>query len=558
MKRLTISAKARIFLAVFVLGFVFVAYTERAWEDYWITFRASRNLATGNGLVFTPGERVHSFTSPLGVLLPAGLSWLTGNGSEELILWLFRLVCLAALAGGMVLVYAVLKNFALRPLAIGFTLALLALDAKTLDFSTNGMETGLLIFFVALSLHGLFVSGPRQCLRLGLGWAGLMWTRPDGCVYIAAMGVGALLFLRREIPAAEPARWLAKLSRAALLCAALYLPWFLWAWWYYGSPVPHTIVAKDLFQPPLHPASLVAGFFTYPITHMVDLHASIWWTFLPTYSKLDTWQPIIAIGGLAAWLAALAWLCPLFRPATRVLSFSFYVGQYFLTDVVRNFFPWYFPGVALLGYMVLGLVFDEFLGLAGRLPEWHADRGWLRHARPVLLGGAVFLLVAEMGLTFCAARLAHVQQQLIEDGARRPIGLWLRAHAASPHDTVLLEPLGYIGYFSGLKMYDFPGLCSKEMVAVRRRLGPEKQNQAYLELKPDWLVLRPVEAHTGELIDITHLAELYEPVVVVDVSDRVAAYLWLPGSKYLAGDETFIVYHRKSALPSVRTGVETH
>ena len=130
--------------------------------------------------------------------------------------------------------------------------------------------------------------------------------------------------------------------------------------------------------------------------------------------------------------------------------------------------------MALLGYLVLGLVFDELLDLAGRLPQWHADRGWFRHARPVLLGTALFLLVAEMGLTFCAARLAHVQQRLIEDGVRRPIGLWLRAHAASPRDTVLLEPLGYIGYFSGLKMYDFPGLCSKEMVAVRRRLGPDK------------------------------------------------------------------------------------
>jgi hypothetical protein len=281
--------------------------------------------------------------------------------------------------------------------------------------------------------------------------------------------------------------------------------------------------------------------------HLVDLQSSIWWTFLPAYAKHDTWPPIIAIGGLAAWLAALVWLCPLFRPATRALSFSFYAGQFFLTDVVRNFFPWYFPGVALLGYLVLGLVLDEWLGLAGRLPQWHADRGWLRHARPVLLGTALFLLVAELGLTLCAARLAHVQQRLIEDGVRRPIGLWLRAHAASPHDTVLLESLGYIGYFSGLKMYDFPGLCSKEMVAVRRRLGPEKQNQAYLELKPDWLVLRPIEAQTSELIDITHLAELYDPVVVVDASARVAAYLWLPGSKYIAGDETFIVYHRKSA-----------
>ena len=67
-------------------------------------------------------------------------------------------------------------------------------------------------------------------------------------------------------------------------------------------------------------------------------------------------------------------------------------------------------------------------------------------------------VTCQLGLTVCVAREAQLQQRLIEDGVRRPIGLWLRAHAASPQDTVFLEPLGYIGYFSGLKMLDHPGL----------------------------------------------------------------------------------------------------
>ena len=352
-KRVTISAETKIFLVIFLLGFVFAAYTQRAWEDYWITFRASRNLATGHGLVFTPGERVHSFTSPLGVLLPAGLSWLTGNGPEDVILWLFRVVSLIALASGVVLVHAVLKNLALRPLTIGFTLALFALDAKTLDFSTNGMETGLLIFFLALSLHGLFISGPRQYLRLGLGWAGLMWTRPDGCVYIAATGLGALLFLR-ETSAAAPRSWLAKLSRAALICAALYLPWFLWAWWYYGSPVPHTIIAKGVYQAPLNPVLLAGGFFTFPITHMVDLHASIWWTFLPTYAKLDTWQPIIAVGGLAALDSCPGLAVSAVSPRHPCSLLFFLCGPIFFDGRHPQFLPLVFPRRGAAGLLGAG------------------------------------------------------------------------------------------------------------------------------------------------------------------------------------------------------------
>ncbi|HVJ81291.1 MAG TPA: hypothetical protein VNC50_09500, partial [Planctomycetia bacterium] len=68
----------------------YVLYTGQVWEDYFITFRHSRNLAEGNGLVFQPGERVHGFTSPLGVLLPAAFHFVAGNPDSFLpALWMF-------------------------------------------------------------------------------------------------------------------------------------------------------------------------------------------------------------------------------------------------------------------------------------------------------------------------------------------------------------------------------------------------------------------------------------------------------------------------------------
>src|SRR5436305_1716283 len=44
----------------------YVAYTGHVWEDYFITFRFSKNLVEGRGLVYNPGDRVHGFTSPIG------------------------------------------------------------------------------------------------------------------------------------------------------------------------------------------------------------------------------------------------------------------------------------------------------------------------------------------------------------------------------------------------------------------------------------------------------------------------------------------------------------
>jgi hypothetical protein len=472
---------------------------------------------------------------------------LTGNGQEELVLWLFRIVSLAALAAGVAMLFSILKQLIQRPVAIGVTLMLVALDAKTLDFSTNGMETGLLIFFLSLTLHGFFLSGPKQILRIGLGWAGLMWTRPDSCVYIAALGIGAALFLRRG-PAGSPAEnWLVKLPRAGLICAALYLPWLLWAWWYYGSPVPHTIVAKATNMPPLTLTALAGNFLSFPFRSFLNTDTSIWWTFMPAYSWVQTWHYLpTSVYALASWTVALAWLCPLCRPSARMMSFSVYVGHFFLSDVVRSYYPWYLPAVTFLGYITLGLIFDQMLGLAEKLPQLNWDRGWLRYSTAALHGVAMVFVAGQMGLTVCVARQAQLQQRLIEDGVRRPIGLWLRAHAASAHDTVLLEPLGYIGYFSGLKMLDYPGLSSKEVVEVRRRLGPQRENEAYLELKPDWLVLRPVEAAGKRLINSSRLTEFYDPVAVMDVSDQINAIRWLPGKDFLQTDQKFLIFHRKA------------
>src|SRR5687768_17948830 len=34
------------------------------------------------------------------------------------------------------------------------------------------------------------------------------------------------------------------LLRVIAIAGTIYLPWFIFAWSYYGSPVPHTIIAK--------------------------------------------------------------------------------------------------------------------------------------------------------------------------------------------------------------------------------------------------------------------------------------------------------------------------
>jgi hypothetical protein len=538
-------------VTVFVAGLAFAIFTGHIWEDYWITFRASQNLATGHGLVFTPGERLHTFTSPLGVLLPAAFYLLTGNQSDQVALWLFRVASLGFLAGGLILFFQTLRTLQLRPLAIGLTLALIGLDAKILDFSINGMETGLLIFFLALTIHGLSVAGPRQILRLGAGWAGLMWSRPDSCVYIAVLGAGSLFFLTdfssRTAAGKTFTAGFKPLLRAAVVCTILYLPWFVWAWWYYGSPIPHTIVAKGVGAPPLHLSGVLAGLVMFPYELLYSYSTSLPYTFLPGYADHGGWSEIyVALSYLFGSVAAFAWVIPVLRPQARLVSLGYFMGNFYLTDILDYYPPWYLPVVGALGYLALGMLFDQTLGLSLKFPQLGWNRGWFARLPEILQVGAVLLILGQLAATLCVAWQLHNQQAIIENGLRQPIGLWLRAHARTPHDSVMLEPLGYIGYYSGLKMLDYPGLASKEMVEARQRLGVAHQNQVYRELKPDWLVLRPPEIQHGTLVDIDGLNNDYKPVEVFDATDRIKAITWLPGRPYLEHDQTFIIYQRKA------------
>jgi len=547
MRATAIKTELKILGIVALVGLGFAIYTQHAWEDYWITFRASRNLATGHGLVFTPGERLQTFTSPLGVLLPAGISWLTGNQSDGLALWLFRLVSIAALAAGIALLFHALRTVALRRVSCWLTAALIGFDAKILDFSINGMETGLLIFFLALAIHGLLVSGPRQWLRIGAGWAGLMWTRPDSCVYIAILGLGALLFLSSRTAGITRRKWGTLLFRAGAVCAVVYLPWFLWAWWYYGSPIPHTIVAKAANHPALSPAGLIAAWLMFPFDVFTSSNSSLQYVFLPAYADIGGWPGFLwAVSDAIGLCLAFAWLLPVLRPQIRLFSLAFFLGNCFLTTVIRYSSPWYYPPVEVFGYLTIGLLFDQALCLASRLSSLGRGRGWLRSLGTGLGAAAVGLLLGQVVLTFCVARQLQVQQKLIENGLRREIGLWLRQHARSPQDSVMLESLGYIGYFSGLKMLDYPGLASTEMVETRKRLGPNREQQALRELRPTWVVLRPREQFDGLFSYRQDLLEFYDQVKTFDAADQVRAIRWLPGRPYLEFDQTFLVFHRKA------------
>ena len=513
-----------ILIIAFVVPLAFALFTNHVWEDYYITFRASKNLAEGHGLVFQIGERLHTFTSPLGVLLPALLSWLTK--SDAATLWLFRLISCAAFSGAAGLMWTTLRDHSVSPAARWIAILFLLGNPASVDFTINGMETGLLLYFGMMTFAEIMrPDGPRAGI-LGIALAGLMWTRPDAFVPGGAMILAALIFTGTTGRRFDR-KSLGSIGRALLLAAVIYGPWFAWAWWYYGTPVPHTILAKANGAPAISMASYL---FTAPFNYLTGTSV-MGWLFKPVYYAFGGWpSAMLHLCTILAIIAGFSWIIPKLNRVGRAASLTVFIGSFYLQAI--SIFPWYTPIWLSVAALALGCGAEAALGLLA-IDSWQ---------RRLLRSAIVSVIVIQFATLGLSAWQMRQQQHIIEEGNRREIGYWLAANAKTT-DTVMLECLGYIGYYSQLRMIDYPGLSSKAVVDARKE---HKLNFVGMIgfFKPDWIVLRRAEYwlcnEQGALAD-------YEITQAWDAREQIDAVEFLPGRGYLACDAIFLILKRKPA-----------
>lgn len=175
----------------------------------------------------------------------------------------------------------------------------------------------------------------------GVLWGFLLWTRPDGAAYIAIAGLVTLLFAARE----QVAEFFA-LIKAGLVCTAVYLPWFAWSWWYYGSPIPHSITAK----------AGSARVFNKDFLSLMSYYSSkvfeaICGTSAPIYTLSDGWPDWVKWNSILIGCIA----CSYFVWARsdrfgRIASVMAILVAGFLgwIGAIRIIFPWYYPPLTLL------------------------------------------------------------------------------------------------------------------------------------------------------------------------------------------------------------------
>ena len=512
---------------------VFWTTTNRMFEDGLTTITHARNVPLGLGLVHHAGEgNVHGFTSAIGVLIPLA-GELVHQGSGMLAM---RVASLIAVCIALVYARLICRDLRLGAFPTAFVLAYLAFDQNMIFYGMSGMETQVAVTVI---LGGVYHVRRQDLVASGI-WLGLApLARPEFVLWVApALAYLALANLRRGIAAGG-------------IAGAIVAPWILFTTAYYGSPIPNTVVAKAAVSP--IPAILSNGsllpwleWLFGQVTGHIELLLYHFEPFHEVWSTAAAPLPgpvliviavvvadLFAIGLVASRQVAGWW------PALAFVGLFFAYRVYFIPTI--NYYDWYLPPFLALVMIVVAA------GLQ-RIYVW----------RPMI---TKFLSVA---LAFAFAM--HVpfsfgvesKVQAVENEVRINVAEYLKA-TVPPGESVTSESAGYIGFYGGVKLFDYPGLTSKTSVRALQALPPDQRDLPHLvaALRPDWLVLRPWELNSLRE-QFPEIAAEYQVVRVFQMSGVSDAQLDADGANTISFgglsetdvDEKFIVLRKNCATQS--------
>jgi hypothetical protein len=299
-------------------------------------------------------------------------------------------------------------------------------------------------------------------------------TRPDGILVAIVLGAHFLLRIRRPVP------W-----KSLLIFGGLLIPWFLFAWLYYGYPLPVTLAAKQQ-----QGILAVSQTFAPGMLWILDWYNDSWQYWLE--AALAMLGVYWLVRKAPQWTLLLAWT------ATYFVSYT-------ILGVSRYF--WYYaplvPGyISLIG---LGLTAIAQLIQAGKLhpasqpaPDANSEdrpgqpAGQTRP--PAIRLRISYLLIGVVLISLTVAQLFDVYKLSTTPDPRaaayRSVGEWLQNNTPSDSLISSLE-IGIIGYYAERRVIDFAGLLQPN-VAQRMHSGSAYDDAAIWAVtnySPDYIVL---------------------------------------------------------------------
>lgn len=454
-------------LVILIMAWLF----PYAYDDAFISFRVTENLIKTGFPFFNSGQQVYTNTS---LVYPVWNGfWCLLFGQD----WINKISLLNGLLQVFVLVRlaTLFHSRSTEPKVwLLSILAVLPLFFSTTQLVTgnSGLETSLYQVAIAFSiLPGSFKI---------LGWfAGFI--RPEGFL------LGAV-HLVAKFWAGQP--WVRYLFWGILVAST----WLALSWFWYGTFIPQSILAKANYD--LHRLDQIQNGYRY--------------LFLQGY-------------GFYALLIGSAWVR---FPNLRAEFFPMLLWLIFYTlffSVLASWWAWYVPPILVPVMYMAGRSTMEWYGQLRRVPTsgFFKIQYWI---------GFFLVFSAWEGYSSIRRKAQDSGAFQIRNLSSQKIGTWLESHIPA-NQTVLLEPLGLIGYYSpSVKLLDYPGLSRPEMSEFLRSLpwkipiqltDPKTDSAVLSRFQPDWLLLFPYEVSAfQQIIGFTNQYQKVDSLPYYPKSDR--------------------------------------
>jgi hypothetical protein len=462
----------------------------RVIDDAYILFRYAQNLLAGNGFVFNPGEAVFGITTPLFGGLLAALGAVSGGTAAPFPSLALGLNALAD-AGTCWLLIALGRRLD-RP-AAGILAALVwAVAPMSVTFAIGGMETSVFILLMTATLY--FHSSRRPVPAAACAGLSLI-TRPDALILIVLLVLERTRqgWISRRAAGTYPA---VRLSEAAAFLVPV-AGWAVLAWFAYGSPIPHSIVAKAA----AYHLPAEAGFVRL-LQHFAT----------PFLEELAFGPAAIAVGIVLYLLLFTLGALDAIRRRPETWPLFGYPLAYFLAFSIANplIFRWYLAPP--LPMFFLG-IFVGVVRLASDLRR--PALAWAFGAAALLLTLNGWTLRPDSGPARPAPQMAFVGLEEIYS----EIGRRLRGVVA-PGEVVAAGDIGAVGFFSQARILDLLGLISPQVVPYYPLPDEDYvinfavSSQAIADLRPDYVVMLEVYGRRTVLQDagFLHAYQLLETI----------------------------------------------
>ena len=285
-------------------------------DDTLYYLQISKNIAGGHGSVFSPGEPTNGY-HPLWMAILVVMRLVLSPGRNLMILFV---LVLSVLLNGITAL--LLRRFLLdlrsgeRAADLGMILYLMLPWLVLLNLS--GLETPLffmclILFFMVIGrIHREASTSTGKYILLG-AVSGLLFLSRTDSVFFILSGAGYLILKKRSMAV------LRKLLLSSLSAGILTLPWLLWCWLRFGSPVQSSGMAISYWRwYTMHPVSSIE-YWMINAGRMIHKLAVIFFSpFMYHADSFETIIPIVCDVLMLVAVAAAVWYLYRHRKRTNI------------------------------------------------------------------------------------------------------------------------------------------------------------------------------------------------------------------------------------------------